>query len=321
MRRALLISALSAFLGYVPVGLAQTYPEKPVRVLVGFAPGGPADVIGRLVAQGLSALWGGQSVFVENRPGASGAIAVRALTSASKDGYTLLFTSNSQLVYQVMNKSAGYDMTRDLQAVIKVAATPNIIVAANELGAKSLKDVLDLAKSKKLNFGTAGTGSTPHLTLAYLFNGLAGVDIQHVPYAGGGPALTAVVGNQLDLAGVALTPALPMVKNGRAVGIAVTSPKRLPALPDVPTVAEQGFPGFEDDTWIGMFVAAGTPEPVVKQLNAAVQKLLETPAFKERLAGLGFEPNGGSHAQFQRFVVDDLQKWSTYMKSAGIKPE
>lgn len=323
MKTGSIAKALGAALlaGVSAMGWAQAYPSKPIKVMVGFAPGGPADVIARLVAQGLEQTWPGNGVHVENRPGASGTIALRHVMGQPKDGHTLLFTSNSQLVFQLTNKAAGYDMNKDLVAVIKVASTPNAIVASNALGARTLKEVIELAKVRKLNFATAGNGTTPHLMLSYLFRGLAHVDIQHVPYAGAGPALTAVIGSQVELGGVALTPAIPAIKAGRVAGIAVTSSTRLPGLPEVPTVAEQGFPGFEDETWIGMFVGSGTSEALTTQLNAAVQKMLDTPAFKERLAELGFSTAGGSARSYQAFIGQDLQKWATYMKAAGIVPE
>jgi len=296
------------------------FPSRSVRLVVGFAPGGPADAIARIVAQGLSELWK-QTVYVENRVGASGAIALRTATNAPSDGYTILVTSNSQIVSQLMAKTPSYDMVQDLIPTINVGSTPMILVASNALGAKSLKSVIELSQGRKLNFGTAGAGSAPHLTFAYLLNGLAHTDSSHIPYSGAGPALNAVMGDQIDLAGLALTPVIPVAQSGRVVPLAITSTSRLADLPDVPTVAEQGYPEFESSTWIGLFVASGTPRAINDKINASIQQVIDTPSYREKIKGQGFTLEGGTASQFNSFVIADFKRWQSYLEAAGIKPE
>ncbi len=212
------------------------YPSGPVRVIVGFAPGGGMDVAGRLLGQKMTDLWG-KSVLVENRPGASTGIATKAVIDAPPDGYTVLFNSNTMVVNQVANPNAGYDIERQLIPILNVAWQPNIIVAAPALSVTSLRDVIALARTRKLSYGTPGQGSIPHLAGAYLFNILAKTEVVHVPYAGAVPALTATMAGQIELASLTLPPAVPHVRAGKVKGMAVTSAKRASTLPDVATVA------------------------------------------------------------------------------------
>ena len=296
------------------------YPAKPVRFVVAFAPGGPADIVARLVAQKLGDAWG-QPVVVENRGGAGGNVAAQAVAKTAPDGYTVLVTTSAIAVNQSLSKNPGYDVERDLISVSVMASSPNVIVASLALGANTLQEVVEKAKSGKLNYGTAGAGTTPHLSAEYLFKILAKVPVTHVPYKGGGPALAAAMSGEVELVSVAMPPAVPMIKSGKIRGIAVTSDRRVAALPDVPTVAESGFPGFADYTWVGLFLPAGAPPDVVARLNGEVDKLLQQPDLRERLAAIGFEPVGGTPRQFSEYLKTELVKWARVVRETGATAE
>ena len=318
--RGIRLSLALAF-GLINAGLAgaQTYPDKPVRFVVAFAPGGPADIIGRLIGQKLGESWG-QTVVIENRAGAGGAIATRFVAKAPADGYTVLVNTSSYAVNASLMKEPGYDAEKDLIAAINVGSSPNLIVAGPALKG-SLRDVINQAKGGKLNYGSAGAGTTPHLTAEYLFKVLAGVAVQHIPYQGAGPAMTAAMGGQVEIASVAMPAAVALVKSGKVRGLAVTSNKRVGALPDVPTVAESGFPGFEDYTWVGLFFPVGTPGAIVERANASVNAILATQDTKDRLAALGFEPVGGSARDFSRYLTEEIKKWAKVIKETGTPVE
>ena len=296
------------------------YPEKPVRFVVAFAPGGIADIIARLLGQKLGDAWG-QSVVIENRGGAAGSIATRQVAKAAADGYTVLVNTSAYAVAPSLSKDAGYDPEKDLVAVMNVAGSPNMVVAHPALPAQTLKQAMALAREGKLNYSTAGAGTTPHLSAEYLFKILGGVNVQHVPYPGAGPALNAVMGGQVELGSVALAPAVPMIRSGKVRALAVTSAKRVAALPEVPTIAESGFPGFSDYTWVGLFVPVGTPAAVVERLNAAVAAALATADMKDRLAALGFEIDGGSPQDFARYIAEEVKKWAKVIKDTGARAE
>lgn len=310
---------LAAGVAFTGLALAQSYPDKPVRFMVAFAPGGPADIIGRLVGQKLGDAWG-QSVIIENRAGAGGAIATRVVAKAPADGYTVLVNTSSYAVNASLMKDPGYDAEKDLIATINVGSSPNLIVAGPGLNG-SLREVINQARGGKLNYGSAGAGTTPHLTAEYLFKVLAGVNVQHIPYQGAGPAISAAMGGQVEIASVAMPAAVAMVKGGKVRGLAVTSNKRVSALPDVPTVAESGFPGFEDYTWVGLFYPAGTPAAIVDRMNGSVNAILATQDTKDRLAAMGFEPVGGSARDFSRYLTEEIRKWAKVIKETGTKVE
>lgn len=298
---------------------AQTYPDKPVRFVVAFAPGGPADIIGRLIGQKLGESWG-QSVVIENRAGAGGAIATRFVAKASADGYTVLVNTSSYAVNASLMKDPGYNAEKDLIASINVGSSPNLIVAGAALKG-TLRDVINQARGGRLNYGSAGAGTTPHLTAEYLFKVLAGVSVQHIPYQGAGPAMSAVMGGQVEIASVAMPAAVALVKGGKVRGLAVTSNKRVSALPDVPTVAESGFPGFEDYTWVGLFLPAGTPGAIVERVNGSVNAILSTQDTKDRLAAVGFEPVGGTSRDFGSYLTEEIRKWAKVIKETGTAVE
>jgi len=298
---------------------AQSFLSKPVRLEVAFAPGGPADIIARLVSQKLSDALG-QPVLVENRPGAGGAVAARQLVTGASDGHTVLITTTAFAITPSLSRPAGFDIEKDFAPVSLIATQPSVLVAYPGLNLYTLAEVMAAAKGGKLNFGTAGAGTTPHLAGEYLFRVLGKVDVTHVPYNGGGPALQAVVGGNVELVNVALSPAIPLIKGGKLRAIAVTSPKRAAALPEVPAVAET-YPGFEDYTWVAALMPAATPAATVNRLSEEIDKLLKTPEMRERLAAIAFEPVGGTPAQFARSLKADAVRLSRFVRETGLKIE
>ena len=296
------------------------YPSAPVKIVVGFPPGGGVDVISRVIAQKMPEVWG-QPVVVDNRPGAATAIATRLVAGSAPDGYTVLINSNTMVVNQVVNPNAGYDVERQLTPIVNLAWQPNVLVAAPELPVKSLADVIALSRSRKLSYGTPGQGSIPHLAGVYLFNVLAKTKVLHVPYSGAAPALSATMAAQIDLASVTLPPAVALVRAGKLKGIAVTSAKRAGALPEVPTVAESGYPGYDVNVFSGFFMPAGTPKPVVERFYDAVVKVMAMPDVKEQLAKLGFDPADPSADEFRRTIGEELGKWAKVMAVTGLKIE
>lgn len=320
-RRTLVCLSTALLLGISAGTHAQTtYPTKPVKFVVAFAPGGPADIIARLLGQRLSESLG-QPVVVENRAGAGGNVASGIVAKAAPDGYTLMINTSSLAVNVSLSKNPGFDAEKDFTLASVVASSPNLLVAYPGLKAKNLQEIVAEAKSGKLNYGTAGAGTTPHLTAEYLFKVLAKVDVTHIPFQGAGPALNATMGGQVEMASVALPAAVEMVKGGKVRGLAVTSNKRVAALPDVPTVAESGFPGFEDYTWVGVFAPSKTPTEVVQHLNSEINKILRSADFQAKLAGVGFEPVGGSAKEAADYLKAELAKWAKVVKETGTKVE
>ena len=320
-RMQILLVAVLTFVWVAPSHAQRgPYPSAPVKIVVGFPPGGGVDLVARLIAQKMAGVWG-QQVVVENRPGAASILATRLVVSAAPDGYTVLINSNSMVVNQVANPNAGYDVERQLIAILNVAWQPNVIVAAPALPVTSLGDVVALSRTRKLSYGTPGQASIPHLAGTYLFNILAKTDIVHVPYSGAVPALTATMSGQIDLASLTLPPAIPHLRAGKVKGIGVTSAKRTSALPDVPTVAESGFPGYEFNVFSGFFMPAGTPKPVVDRFYEAVLKVMAMAEVKEQLATLGFEPADTSGDEFRRLVPDEVKKWAKVIEATNIKLE
>ena len=320
-RRTLVCLSTALLLGLSAGTHAQnTYPTKPVKFVVAFAPGGPADIIARLLGQRLSESLG-QPVVVETRAGAGGNVASGIVAKAAPDGYTLMINTSSLAVNVSLSKNPGFDAEKDFTLASVVASSPNLLVAYPGLKTKNLQEIVAEAKSGKLNYGTAGAGTTPHLTAEYLFKVLAKVDVTHIPFQGAGPALNATMGGQVEMASVALPAAVEMVKGGKVRGLAVTSNKRVAALPDVPTVAESGFPGFEDYTWVGVFAPSKTPPDVVQHLNSEINKILRSADFQAKLAGVGFEPVGGSTKEAADYLKTELSKWAKVVKETGTKVE
>jgi tripartite-type tricarboxylate transporter receptor subunit TctC len=286
--------------------------------VIPFGAGGNNDVLGRLTAQKLGDVLG-QTVVVENRGGASGTIAGKQVAAAEPDGSSVLVASNSMVVAQVMNPNVGLDIERDLLALASVAPQAIIIAAQPDLPANSLAELVALAKTRRLNFGSPGAGSIPHLVVEYLFGSLAGVKLDHIPFPGAAQALTGLLGRQTDLSMVTLPPAVALVNDRKLKGIVVTTSARSAALPAVPTVAESGYPGFAVSAWNGFFVPAKTPKPVAERLGEAFIKVAEMPDIKAKLGQLGFESTNVPGAQFQRDVVAELKRWTEVAEKAGIR--
>jgi len=319
-RRNLAAAAAATVLALCPAAQAQTWPAKPLRMVVAFAPGGPADIVARLIAQALQDKLG-QQVVVDNKPGAGGNIAARLVAREAADGYTLLVTTSSMAVNQTLYKDPGYDALRDFTPVVLVAASPNIIVAHPSELAADLKEFLRNHKGKSVSYGSAGVGSTPHLTADHVLRVLGGLDAVHVPYQGAAPALQATVANQVSIASVALPPAVPLVKAGRVKALAVTSLKRIEALPNVPTVAEAGFPDFEDYTWVGLFAPARLPADIVTRLNSIVVEAVRTPELRDKLTAAGLEVQTGTPAAFGEYLQREVVKWGRLVKATGVSTQ
>ena len=303
----------------IPVN-AQNFPDKPVHFIVPYAPGGPTDIIARLFSQKMTELWK-QAVVVENRPGAAGNVGTAQVAKSKPDGYTVLINTSSVAVNTSLYANPGYNLEKDLIGISNVANSPNIIVAGSSLNAKNLRDGLESAKSGKMSYASPGTGTTPHLSAEYLFKVLAKSDVLHVPYKGAGPALNGALTGEVQFASVAMPAAVSLVKSGKLQGLAVTSGKRSAALPDVPSVAESGFPGFEDYTWVGFFVPTGTPKSIVSKINTDIELLLQQQDVREQLAQLGFDSVGGTPESFARYIKIEMTKWSKVVKETGVKAD
>ena len=297
--------------------MAQPYPTKPVRVVVAFAVGGFADGVARLVGQKLSERLG-QPVVIDNRGGAGGNIAAKLVAGAPSDGYTLLVNTAAISINASLYKNPGFDISRDFVPVALTGSTPGLFAVHASNPAGSLPDLLRMAKGKGLNYATAGVGSSSHLAGDYLFRSLAGLNATHVPFQGGGPAVAAALANQVEVLSLSMPPVVPHIKAGRLKGLAVSSLKRVAALPDVPTVTEGGFANFEERSWVGYFAPAGTPAAIVKKLNGAVNEALGMADVRARLDALGLEPQPLSPREFSDYVRSEVAKWARIIKTTGI---
>lgn len=316
---ACVLLAAAALCAAPAIAQDAQYPGKPVRFVTASV-GSPQDVIGRLIGTKLSESWG-QPVVVENRPGAGSLVSITVAAKAPADGYTLLLSSSAFTVTPALQPNTGYNAEKDFIPVALIASTPNLLIAGPASGIKTLKDAIAKAKAEPLNYGSPGTGTTPQLSAEYLFKSLAKVPATHVPYSGAAPAVTATAGGQVQVASVAMPAAVQLVKSGKLQGLAVTSAKRASALPDVPTIAEAGYAGFEDSTWVGLWAPAGTPAAVTAKLNAAVAKLLAEPDVREKIHTLGFETMGGSPREFAAYQRQELAKWAKVVRETGAKAE
>ena len=295
----------------------QAYPTKPVRVVVAFAVGGFADGVARLVGQKLSEQLG-QPVVIDNRGGAGGNIAAKLVAGAPADGYTLLVNTAAISINASLYRNPGYDISRDFVPVALTGSTPGLFAVHVSNPAGSLQDLIRTARGKGLNYATAGVGSSSHLAGDYLFRSLAGLNATHVPFQGGGPAVAAALANQVEVLSLSMPPVVPHIKAGRLKGLAVSSLKRVAALPDVPTVTEGGFANFEERSWVGYFAPANTPAAIVKKLNGAVNEALGMADVRARLDALGLEPQPVSPREFSDYVRSEVAKWAKIIKTTGI---
>ena len=298
--------------------IAQTYPDRPIRFIVAFPPGASTDIVARLVSVKLAESWG-QNVVVENRPGAGGNIGSQAALRANPDGYTLLMNSSAIAVNVSLYRQPGYRIA-DFVPVIQGPTTPNLISVHPSVKANTLKELIALAKASPMNYGSSGTGTTPHLDMELLFRTLAKTDITHVPYSPAS-AVSALVGNQVPIASTSMPPAVPYVKAGRVRPIAVTTAKRSAVLPDTPTVAESGFAGFDDHTWFSFFAPAGTPPAIVGKLNAEIARILQSQDIRVRLDALSLEFAPNSPAEFAARLKAEVERYAKMVKDSGAKAD
>jgi len=309
---------LAATLGLSAAAHAA-YPEKPVKLVVAFAPGSSTDIVARLIAEQLQASLG-QTVTVENKPGAGGNIATQQVMNSPADGYTLLIHSVAYSVNPSLFPNAGYDAMKDLQPVAMAAVTPNLIYVHPDVKANSLAELLALARTGKLSYASSGNGTTTHLGAEWLFRALAKVDITHVPFQPAA-ATNAVVSGQVPIASTSMPPAVPFAKAGKVRPIAVMSLKRSPALPDVPTVAELGYKDFEANTWFAIFAPAKTPPAVLDQLNAEINKALGARPVLDRFEALSLEAQRLERPAVRQYIESEVLKWGKLVKDIGIKIE
>jgi tripartite-type tricarboxylate transporter receptor subunit TctC len=317
-RRASLLGA-GAMIAVPRLARAQGWPDRPVRIVVAFPPGAATDVLARALAHALQPQLG-QPVVVENRPGAGGNIATVAVRRSAPDGSIFLAHSVAFSVNPSLFRNAGYEAT-EFEPVAMLASTPNVItVNPEKLQVGTLAELIAAARARPLDYGSSGIGTTTHLGMELLFRRFIGVEVQHVPF-GPAQAITAVVGGQVPIGSTSLPPALPMVREGKLRGIAVTSLQRDPALPDVPTVAEQGFPGFEALTWFAMVAPPGTPAAICDRMNAEVNQALGSTDLRSRLNAAGFVPDPRPRAGFAAYLGAEVAKWAEVVRASGAKAE
>jgi len=297
---------------------AQDYPARPVRMVIAFGPGGIADTIGRLVGQKLNDRFG-QPFVGDNRPGAGGAIAARLVANAAPDGHTLLVTTTAVAVNATAVKDA-VDPRSQLTPIAIAATAPTIFVVHRSVAAKSLLDYVRNVKKGRFNYGTAGVGTTEHLTSEYLFRAVPGLEPIHVPYQGGAAPVTAVVAQQVDLATTTIPTAFNFIKQGALRVLAIASHKRVATLPDVPTLAESGFADFENASWIAFFAPAKSPAAAVRLLNREINDALRQPDVTARLTALGFDIQTRSQPDFAAYVGSEVEKWRRVIQATGINP-
>jgi tripartite-type tricarboxylate transporter receptor subunit TctC len=298
---------------------AQSYPSRSVRVIVPVGAGGANDTSTRLIAQKLSESLK-QQFYVENIPGAGGNIGMGQAMKTAPDGYTMLSVAPSFVINPTLNPKTPFDPLRDFAPVTLMCATPTVIVAHESLGARSIKELIALLKANpgKFSYSSAGTGTPAHLA-GELFKAAYGVDIIHVPFTGGGPAMNSTIGGHTPISFPALSTAAPSIVGGKVRGLAVMSPKRSPTLPDVPTMVESGLGDQQADVFVGVLLPAGAPRPVIELLNREIVKALAQPEVKARLATLGFEPIGNSPDAFGAWIKSEVAKWAKVIRDAGIK--
>ena len=314
-----LAAAIGALIACSTSGVpAADYPTKPVRMLVGFAPGGGTDSTARPIAQKLSEALG-QQVIVDNRPGAAGNIATDITAHAAPDGYTILMATIASLaINPSLYGNLPFDPEKDLAPVIQAVDSTNILSLHPSVPANSVKELIALAKQKPLNYGSSGVGGTGHLA-GELFNVMAGTKMSHVPYKGGGPAMIDLVAGNIQLVFATAASAVPQIKAGRIKGLAVTTAKRSGLMPDLPTISEAGLKGFDANNWYGIVVPAKTPRPIINRLNSEVAKILHMPEIKTFLFNQGLDVAPGTPEQFGAYIKSERAKWAKVVKAAGAK--
>lgn len=297
---------------------ASTYPDRPVRLIVGFPPGGAADILARVAAQQLSERLG-QQVVVDNRGGAGGLIATETTAKANADGYTLLFSSIPHVINPHLYKKVSYDALKDFAPIVQFVAVPLMMASSNALPVQSVKDLIAYAKANpgKLNYGSGGNGSSSHLAVE-LFKSMAEIRMDHIPYKGTGPLITDMLAGQVGLTIASAVPLAPQVRSGKLRGLGVTGPKRSPAFPTIPAIAET-VKGYEVINWFGIFAPAGTPKVLTTRINAVLNEALRAPELVKMLQAQGADAVGGSADEFERVVRADFAKWGRVVKESGAR--
>jgi tripartite-type tricarboxylate transporter receptor subunit TctC len=300
-------------------GIAQTYPAKAIRLVIPYPPGGGTDIIGRTVAQKLGDAFS-QQVMVDNRGGAGGTIGTDVVAKAGADGYTLLMVPTSHVINPSIYPSLPYDTVKDFAPIALAASATIVLVSHPSVPVKSVKELITLAKARpgELNFGSAGNGTVFHLT-GELFKRQAGIDLVHVPFKGGGPAVAAIAGGEITLTFETILALFPHIKSGRVRALAVTGAKRSSVMPELPTIAESGFPSIIAENWYGFYAPAGTPKAVVDKLNTEIVKILKQPDVKTRFQGLGTEVMGSTPDELGAYVGREMAKWSKTAREAGAR--
>lgn len=320
-RRAIALACTAALsaLAALPTHAASDYPNKSIKLIVPYPPGGPTDIVARVVAQKLSERLG-QTMVIENRPGAGGNLGAEGVARSPADGYTLLVATTAHAINPALFAKLNYSITKDFAPVSQLTAGPLVIVATPGLAANNVKELIALAKTKSggINYASSGNGQSTHLS-AELFSAMAGVKMNHIPYKGSAPALTDVMSGQADVMFDTMLSAMPFVKGGKLKAIAVTSAQRSPSAPEIPTVAESDLAGFEAIAWNGLVAPAGTPREVIDKLNAELRKVLEAPDVKQRFDAQGFAAQWNTPAQFSGFVQSEVEKWAKVAKTSGAK--
>jgi tripartite-type tricarboxylate transporter receptor subunit TctC len=300
---------------------AQNYPNKPIKIVVGYAPGGAVDLVARTIGQSMSTSMG-QSIIVENKPGGATNIAVKQVIDSPPDGYTLMLAANALAANMALFKPAPFDAEKQLSTISLIGSVPVVIATRAESPFNNLGDLLKAAKANPdtITYGSPGNGATPHMALKF-FEQAAKISLKHIPYKGGSPAITDLIGGQLDLVALNALEVSTHVKSGRLKVLAVMSAGRSPIFPDVPTIAESGYAGFEASVWYGLVAPAGTPQKIIDQLHSEVQKALATKEVKDRLTAVGGEVKPGSQALFKNLLKSERQRYEKLVREANIKPD
>jgi tripartite-type tricarboxylate transporter receptor subunit TctC len=320
--RVLALGCVATGFALAPLGaVAQGYPNKPVRLIISFTPGSATDIVGRAVAAKLAEVWG-QPVVAENRVGAGGSIGSAVVVQSAPDGYTLLANSSAHASNPAIYAKLPYDTLKDFTNLAPLAGQPNVLIVGPQSGWKTLKDFIAAAKAKPgdLNFSSAGVGSGTHLNLEKL-KLMAGIDVSHIPYKGTPEAIGDTIAGRVCCYFAPITAAVPHVKGGKAMALGVSSAKRSELLPDVPTIAEAGVPGFEYNLWVGLWGPPGLPKDIADKINKDVNRALASPDLKGQLSKLGAEPMHMTSAEFTQFVRKEIDESQRIIKAAGIKPQ
>jgi tripartite-type tricarboxylate transporter receptor subunit TctC len=320
-RLAITSMTLAAVAGVQAQSVALTYPNKPIRIVVTFTPGGAPDIIARLLGERFTAAWG-QPVVIDNKPGSGGNIGADFVAKSAPDGYTLVVgTVGTHSINGALYSKMPYDMVRDFSPVSLVATTPNLLVVNNDVPARTVQELIALGKREgKMSFASSGSGTSIHVS-GELFKSMTGIDMTHIPYKGRASALPDLLGGRVTMMFDNMPSSLPLVREGKLRALGVTSLNRSPAALDIPTIAESGLPGFEAVSWFAVFAPAGTPKPVVDKLQAEISRILKTPDVAKKLTDIGLEPVGSTPEELAAYQRAEIVKWAKVVKDSGAKAE